>query len=306
MELDYLKSKDLHCVPYSERYQKLSKDFDQDFDAIITVLAQTPLCVEGQEHVNSRKEMALLIASRLKHLRKQLPAMIDKYCAILDTPGTVDLMGQVINPLVHNFLDEMAGVALSLDQNNDISSVFSKTSGMRKRRKINEQLASLQESLRASLPNHSDADIQRKVALGVLGNDALRGTFGTTLYHILANADCNPLSNLVYPKIPNYSGVRFVDRIAIQDTEVCKHALQAGEEFEVKFNELHKRKTDSEKMALFGGGKHTCLGKGIALEVWDAVVFNLSQKQVTCTVKSYKERKDSVFCIPEEFLIEVT
>ncbi len=306
MELDYLKSKDLHCVPYGERYRNLSEIFDEDFDAIIAVLAQAPLCVEGQDHVNSRKAMALLIASRLKHVRNQIPAMIDMYCAKLDTPGTIDLMGHVINPLVHNFLDLIAGAALTLDQNSDISSVFSKTNGMRKRRKINEQIASLQDKLRASFPNQSDVDIQRKIVVGVLGNDALCGTLGATLYHIFENADRMPLSKLAYPNIPNYSGVKFVDRIAMQDTVVCKHALQAGQEFEVKFDELHKRTTESEKMALFGGGRHTCLGKGISMDLWDGLVLNLKQKHIMCTVRSYKERKDHVFRIPEEFIVEVS
>ena len=60
MELDYLKSKDLNCVPYGDRYRKLSQQFNQDFDAIITVLSKTPLCIEGQEPIDSRNAIARL------------------------------------------------------------------------------------------------------------------------------------------------------------------------------------------------------------------------------------------------------
>jgi hypothetical protein len=112
MELDYLKSKDLSCVRYGDRYRTLSKQLNQDFDAIIAVLSKTPLCVEGQEHVDSRNAIARLIASRLQHIRKLLPDLVNKHFAILDAAGTVDMMKQVFDPLVHELWDELAGFKL--------------------------------------------------------------------------------------------------------------------------------------------------------------------------------------------------
>ena len=306
MVLDYLKSKDLHCVPYGDRYRLLSNEFNQNFEAIISVLSQMPLSVEGREHTDSRRAIAQLIASRLADVRKIIPELVSRHLAKLDTPGTVDLMEQVFDPLVHDLLDELAGQKLNLKDNNDVSSIFSKTNGMRRRRKINEQIARIHDTLTSQSTEQSQGKMYQKIVVGILGNDSLRGTFGATLYHVLMSANSTRLSQLDYPKIPNYSGVKFVDRIAIRDTQVCEHAMQVGEEHEVRFDDLHMRETDAEKMALFGAGKHTCLGKGITMDLWDAVVSNLLYKNSICNVKSYKERKDNVFCIPEEFIVEVT
>lgn len=208
------------------------------------------------------------IASRLQHIRKLLPDLVNKHFAIFDAAGTVDMMEQVFDPLVHKLLDELVGFKLDLKHNSDVSSIFSKSNGIRKWRKINAQILCIQDNLKRQGADQSEDEIYKKIVVAILGNDALRGMLGATLYHVFNGVSSTPLSQLCYPQIPNYSGVKFVDRIAIRDTQVCEHAMQKGEEHEVRFEDLHRQETDAEKMALFGAGKYMCLGRGITMELW--------------------------------------
>jgi cytochrome P450 len=303
MLLDLLKSNDLQAAFYCDDYQELSDKMSIDFSAIISVLDQTPLCNEGQKHAELRQSIANQIAQEISEIKANIPKIVDTYFDVLTRVGTVDIMKDIIDPLVFEFLNSYAGCDLNLGDSPDISMLFSKTNGMRKRREVNGNLSVILNAMRARFPDQTEAEIVRKVVIAVLGNDTTRGTLAMTLHRLVSQNQGRSLAKFDYPNSPNFTGLKYVDRVALGDTVIAGCPFHAGQEIRLTFDALNTDMMQGGDLAIFGAGRHVCLGKGGVLELWKSIVLKLSTVHLQVEVIEFDLRTDSVFCIPKTFVI---
>ena len=303
MLLDLLTSNDLRAAFYCDEYKELSDKMGIDFSAIISVLDQTPLCNEGQKHAELRQSIATQIAQQISEIKANIPKIVDTYFDVLTHAGTVDVMKDIIDPLVFEFLNSYAGCDLNLGNAPDISMLFSKTNGMRKRREVNESLSTILGAMRVRFPDQTETEIVRKAVIAILGNDTTRGTLAMTLHRLISQSPERTFAQFEYPNIPNVTGLKYVDRVALDNTVIAGCPLDAGQEVRVNFDALNTEMTQNGDLAIFGAGRHVCLGKGGVLELWKAIVLKLSTMHRQVEVMEFDLRSDSVFCIPKTFVI---
>jgi hypothetical protein len=302
---EILRSRHVDVVPYAPRVQALSERLRVPFPSTLYAYEHIPLCAQRDTHAAMRRDTAALIAARMSALRAAIPGLIDTHCAALSSPGRVDVMRDVLGPLVSDTLSLLVEAPLDLDAQEHVSRVFSQTMGVAKRRKVEDALTRLRTRLRHAFPDSDEATLGLKLALAILGRDAMLGTFACTLHDLASRLDGAAWSSLDWPEVPTRTGVPFVDRVALHDVSVDGEPVAAGSSIRARLDGYERSDDPRSRLGFFGSGAHTCLGRALTLDLWRALGSMLAQSEARPRVADFALRRDDVFHIPQTFVVEI-
>lgn len=303
---EILKAKDLDVVPYALRITALAERLDQDFSTTIAALNSIPLCQPRTHHPAVRRAIAEMIAARTEPMKAALPAMVATRLAPLTKPGSVEMMTQVILPLVGDMISGLVDTPLQFSPGDSISRVFSQSIGVAKRRRMEADLATLTANLHRAFPAASADTIGLKRSLAILGHDALTGTLGCSLQTVLATAAGQAFSTMDWPDLPPRTGVPYIDRVALCDVKVGDTDVSAGEAVRAHLAEYENADDARARLSFFGAGAHLCLGRALSLDLWRAMTLALQACPMVPRIEAFVLRRDDVFHIPETFLLEIS
>jgi len=292
-----LGTKDFVPVDYEARHRMLGGHLDFDVSDILAAIRHVPLCARAQAHTASRKRIAKLIAEgtsdMVSFVREDVPAMVSD----LLLPGGHDVMAEFVDPCVNKLMSASVGVPIDLGHDTLVSRLFSQAMGISKRRRMNAELAELRRVIAHHLPHLSESEVGDRIALCILGTDALRGTLGCSL-KALFEEDANPAE---YPR----TGVPYIDREALKSCPVNGVDQPAHTVVRARLDQFERPEFAGERNRFFGYGAHVCLGRKIAVDLWQQVHLCATRSLANVTVTKYRLRRDDVFNIPEKFEIEV-
>jgi len=289
--------KDFVPVDYESRHRILGEHLGFDASDILAAIRHVPLCARAQAHTASRKRIAKLIAQGTSEMgafvREDVPAMVSE----LLLPGGHDVMAEFVGPCVNKLMSASVGVPLDLGDDTLVSRLFSQAMGISKRRRMNSELAELRRVIAHHLPHLSESEVGDRIALCILGTDALRGTLGCSL-KALFEEDANPAE---YPR----TGVPYIDREALKSCPVNGVEQPANTVVRARLDQFERPEFAGERNRFFGYGAHVCLGRKIAVDLWQQVHDCATRSLANVTVTKYRLRRDDVFNIPEKFEIDV-
>lgn len=287
----FLADPDYDVVPYHDRYAALADRLQLDFSNILYLLDHLPLALRETAHVDQRADVARLLADRRPHVAAALPAIIARHFAGLSRPGPCNLLDDCVKPTVEAMIATLIAADLSPTTANLVSRVFSQAMGVAQRRAMNAELAGLRRQIALAHPDESVLRQGSRLALVVLGRDALIGTLSRSLHAHLLDLDGRPLRTHPMPEVPTHTGVPYIDREAKADHgDVVRCRLQALE-----------AAAPAERLRFFGAGPHVCLGRVLTLELFHQVSAHLSGLATSVRVDTFHLRKDDVFALPDIF-----
>jgi hypothetical protein len=182
--------------------------------------------------------------------------------------------------------------------------MFSETLGIAKRRRLNEEVVACQERIREAFPEDPPARRGARLAISILGHDALVGTLGLSLHaHLLALGE-DPLCARPFPAVPTHTGVPHIRREALADAPLGDNGIRAGETVKVMLDSFQGM-PDAWRQRFFGAGLHLCLGRPLSLAFLAQLSAFLGTLTTRVAVQDFRLRKDDVFSIPEAFTVEV-
>ena len=237
-------------------------------------------------------------------MARQMPAVtaglqghVDRAAAVLDRPGRQDLVPTMLVPLVHGVLSDLSGLPVTdLPPETAVSSLFSKAAGVSRRRRMNAELATLLDNARRRYPADPEEDHLARLALAILGRDAMMGTFGLSLGALFEQAAGRPLNQIAPETLPPLTGVPYIDRIARADGTVVR----------LRLDRFGQTGAPRDRMRYFGAGAHTCLGRPVSLDLWRRLVLALGTSARRVRVVELALRRDDVFALPERLIAEVS
>lgn len=291
-------------VDYAVRYQDLSAKLQLDFSNILFAFAHIPLTLSGSAHRACRASMARRIQPSQKHLAPIIPELVRAHFDPIATPGDVDVMQDCVHPFVNAVMTQMSGVPTHLDLSL-VSRIFSANMGVAKRRRLEAQLSAARAELERLYPDEGPDDLGERLALVVLGKDALLGTLARTLHHHFDRAKGKPLCEADLARGPTRTGVPFIDRQAISETAVGANRCHTGDVVRCHLETLEKE-NDFGHERFFGKGEHLCLGRRISLVIFQEMAEFLGTLPVRIETKEFELRKDDVFRLPETFVVRVS
>ena len=292
-----LGSRKFAPVNYANRHRALGDHLGLDVSEIIDAISHIPLCLHGEAHVATRKRIAKLIADSsddaLAFIARDVPEMLRHLLSV----GSHDVMAEFVNPCVNQLISTNIGIPLDLSHDTLVSRLFSQATGVSKRRRMNAELADLRKLLSQELPSLTETEIGDRIALCILGTDALRGTLAGSLHAIFTGAE----QSAEYPR----TGVPYIDRQVLQSCPVDDVTYAPRSIVRARLDQLESSKNTKDRNRFFGYGAHVCLGRKLALRLWEQVQESINAQPIAVSITDYKMRRDDVFCIPETFEIEI-
>ncbi len=257
----------------ADRYRELSARAKVDFSAAIKLLDHLPVFIDGERHQRIRKVMAKRISKTKDSQLTAAGGTLATLCADAFRPGTeIDLIADFCQPLWRSISSAIVpGSENTLELVDAIPTLFSPHLAIRERAKINAKIAAFLEVHCAQ----SDDNLLL-LCLASLGARPFVGTMGLSLWEAFQAKPGAKMNEVAWPSMFTSSSLTYVDRIFSAPSERCPHLLKMGDRVRC-FTQSKSYSPEENRMALFGFGAHTCLGKSISEKVWGLVVTAFSQ-----------------------------
>jgi hypothetical protein len=244
------------------------------------------------------------MAERRAAVAVALPAIVARGFSVLGRPGRVDMLADCIHPVVEAIIAELIGTATGLTSDALVSRVFSQALGVAQRLRMEAELAQLRSHLEARYGTDEAERNGSRMALAVLGRDALIGTLGCSLHaHFQALAGA-PLSSKPLPRVPTHTGVPYIDRRARAAGQVAEMALHEGDVVRCRLQSLEDG-TDADRLRFFGSGPHLCLGRAVSTDLFAELSAYLSGLTTRPCDIGFSLRRDDVFSVPKSFTVRI-
>jgi hypothetical protein len=299
----------LRVVAFGDAYGELERRTAHSFPNLLFAFRHVPLCLNGSDHRDARRRIADFLSRRRAGFAAAVPGMVDRHFAVLDRQSDVDLMDDVLNPLVAEFIGALTETKITDGGSiRRASLIFDRMLGLKKRLQLEEEIGSIRAMIRQSPgADLSEEDEGLRLALFVLGHDALLGTLGENLYQILKANSKRRLDEIAFPAIPVETGVPYVERVVAEPFEHAGIAFSRGERIRVLMQGLVYSAEAEDRARMFGVGLHACLGRQMSLDIWARITAKLSKTRRTVEILSYAMRTgDYVFTCPSLLLIRVS
>ncbi len=300
-----LLSPHLSVSPYRLVYEDMARRNPHfAFPNLLFAFKYIPMCVNGDEHRSARRRIAEFVAGRKSIASAAAQDIVDRWVGKLAGSAQIELMEEVLQPMVKEFLAALIGTEAT-GLIHGASAVFDRMMGARKRRKLDDELGAIRVRIRHTIgPNGSEEEEGIRLALFVLGNDALAGGFGESLYQVFRANPERLLSEIDYPAVPNETAIPFVERIVTEPFECEGVAFRKGDRIRIMLQSFLYTGDAADRVRVFGAGIHTCLGRQLSLEFWSVFTRRLSQITARVEILDYALRdEDYVFTYPSKLLI---
>lgn len=302
IENSIFKHPDLRGIDFIDSYLKLSEKLDLDFTEIINVLKHIPIPFHSDEHKKSRSEMFSLYLSN-KDKKDNMKKYIENQINSFLINGKRNVLEDFINPLIKEQIYQLIGIKLVAEVDRFLD-IFNIHMGIKRRKALNSDISKLRMELETKLPSLSKSDIYKRIGLILFATESTRGFIGCGLHSIFKSGYSNNIdeitkiipNNIIIkkyfrtPKCPfEYEGIKYSDKqIMIFD--------YGNQDFE----------TRKKRLKLFGIDKHTCIGRDLALGIWQSVTSELlNQKTKFIQIIDYDLLKSDLFVYPTKFTIRV-
>ena len=263
-----------------------------------------PLWLEGEAHRERRRDVGRLLQQRRRDLLDALPGAVAARMRPLFIPGTVEVMSEVLAPLLDDIGAKLFGVDPSEFRVHQLSGVFDRV-GVRRAERLDRQLGEARAAIRDKLG--ADAELEGPLlVLVLLSHDTLLGTLGESLHHVFIQAGGGPIDETAIPAWPPETGVPFVERETRVPLVVRGHHMPAGDMVRLMLQGLAYSPDPADNARMFGSGTHLCLGKPLAIEAWTLIAAELARLDRRVTVIDYAPRvSHNALTVPARLKVRV-
>ena len=278
------------------------------FPNLLFAFRYIPMCLNEADHRLARRRIAEYLAERRGVVTAAIPGIVENRIGILRKDGDVEVMRTIVDPIVKDVLGELNGVQPA-DRGSvrSASAIFDRMMGLKRRRALDNDLGKIRMLISRTLgATATEDDIGYRLALFVLGYDALAGTIGETLHHLFVANAGKKLSEIVYPAMPLETGVPFVERIAAEFFEHRGVSIAKGDRLRILLQSFQYAPDPADRVRMFGVGLHACLGRQLSLDLWARIAGQLSRIENRVEVLAHAFRtEDYIFTCPDKLLVAV-
>jgi hypothetical protein len=292
---------------YHEIYEDMAaRNPDFAFPNLVFAFKYIPMSLNADEHRVARRRIAEFIAARKSAISALVPEMVDRQVdpfAQRRERQEIEVMAELVEPLTREFLAALSGANAVPSQG--IGAIFVRMLGARRRRKLDNEIGMLRTHIRDALGADGTEDEEGvRLALAILGHDALTGSMGESLHQLFRQNPGIPLTKIDFPTVPNETGVAFAERIVEQPFDFDGTSFRLGDRIRIMLQSFAYSSDAATRTRMFGAGLHTCLGRQLSLELWSALARRLSQIRARVDILDYRSvDEDYVSTCPSRLLI---
>lgn len=254
-----------------------------------------PVLVQDDVHPMIRRSFATFLAGRLAELDAKLPGLVKSCLAPLARKGRVDIVTQVVNPLIQ----KVFSIFLKSDMPSEfltihVTEILSFKAMVSHLRNLDTRIARTLSYLRATTPD--EEEVGWKFICLVFGVDSVAMMLAESLVTALREIDPARPAAARLPEFPVETGVPVSHRRAKSDFEIDGHKFTAGDLIRLQMQSLGYSQLAENRKFIFGAGAHSCLGKQVSLRIWEAFRREFDSLNVAGRVVDYR-------LIPSHYII---
>ena len=285
------RSDKFDVISFGDQYRYIREQTSLDFGPTITAFDHIPLANEGEQHKQTRSNIAAVVGQESREKTKLMEEFVAEHTRRLFIAGNeIELAEDFAKPI---FL-RLFSLWLGVDHNNlvddpNFSQVFDMKMSLNRRKRINRNVGNLTcafQQLHERLPTTPEF----ATAMNILGNDALKGSMSLSLWELLAHNPGVRLDRIEYPRSMPSTGVPFIERVAREDVEINGMKVPGGRRVRLYLDATTYNISGQENDVLFGKGKHVCLGKPMSLAIWRCLAATLGSLPLHFTLGEMKLR----------------
>ena len=280
----------------------IARNLAMDLSATLAMFKQAPIALEGKEHAERRRNMALQITANVELALVRYSNYIDVTIPhIFSKPKSFDIMEVLFRPAVYELMSGLAGVCPAIVPGEPtLPEVFDRRIGPGRRIKIESGIAAL---VREAQEKTATGNPFQTAALALIGQNALLGTLSLSFAHEIDKNSGVKLRDINWKSSPSVSGLAFVERLATQDVIVAEQHIKSGQRIRL-YLDVQGADDNYDRDGYFGAGRHICLGKALSLRAWQKLIekFGDVDRYVKIDEPIYR-RDDAMFTQPSKILV---
>ena len=257
---------------------------------------ELPLVLNGERHARVRGDIAKLLSREKRNSDAWRQPAADIIRGAFATTGPVEAVETLLLPIVNAVFATLTQVDATFAPLT-LTRVFDHYASYRHLMVAETEIATLRERLTAAgIP---DETIGTHVATVVLGRDSLLASLSEALIDFAVASRGRRLDQPVAKAPRLFGGVAVGERL-VEEAFVFRGArFAAGQRVRLYFQGYSYREAEADRLAMFGAGKHSCLGRALALEVWALLAAEIRSVPLTVRSVEFEYVRNSMFTMPK-------
>jgi hypothetical protein len=280
----------------------LEARYGVEFPNLCWAASVLPLLIEGPPHRQARPPLAKHVSTGMRHKtawRARLPEVVS---AALACPGKLEAMRGMLIPCIEAIFEDLVGVKVDFEPLS-LTPIFDRFTGYRRFAKMEQDYITLRANLKAiGATPETEGTLASFV---ILGHDSLLASLGESVIQLMTSSLGKPLNGprAVPPRL--HSGVAIAERVVLEPFSFEGADFAKGDKIRMYFGGYNTVESETERLAFFGAGAHSCLGRSLAVEVWSLVSAAIVQSPLTVAAAEFEYDRGVVFTMPKHINLEL-
>jgi hypothetical protein len=251
--------------------------------------------------------MSRYLGDHRRRMKDAAAGLADRHFAPLERADSVELAGDVLVP----FVSEVFAILFELDETLDFipeaaTRIFDHWASVKALREAEAAVAEMRRRLeplfRRGVAREEEGLF---LALTILGRDSLLSTLADSIAGIARANRGRTLSEIAYPPHPPATGVAIAERQATESFEYAGAAFRRGDWLRFYYQAIAQGDNPAKSTLMFGVGAHACLGRHLALDLWQAVAAKLGSIRRRAEIVDFAYGDNHVFAMPRTVRLEL-
>jgi cytochrome P450 len=296
--LEALVTDDLRMYDLGTYYRTLVRETKRPLPLIEYYANYLMLAADGDRHSRLRKMAANRFSTTALDVLAARTNAVKRIVARFETPGQFDLVTEVIRPAALEVMFALAGVGTDIIA----SDLVSPSRSIGRLRRIEAELQVMHDYVESHYPDEDEDTKATRIVLSVIGYEPLTAGLSINIMTLLFNNVGKQLCEIAWPNEFQTAVVRNVVRMAPADSSPAQCPMRA---VRVDTKVFVADPNNADPSALFGRGKHSCMGRGISMMMWGALIEGLSQLTSRVEIVAYQGPEHWLFNVPQKAELKV-
>jgi cytochrome P450 len=290
---DELRTYDLRAY-----YETLVRETKRPLPLIEYYSKYLMLSADGERHSALRKMAANRFSATAQDVLSARENAVAQIVSRFQTPGQFDLISDSIRPAALDVMFALAGVGTEIIA----SDLISPSRSIGRLRRIEAELQAMHDYVQFHY-SQEDADAKAmRIVLSLVGYEPLTAGLSINVMTLLLNNPGKRLCDINWPREFQTAPVRNVGRMAPADSSPAQCPMRS---VRVDTQVFLADPNNSYPSALFGRGKHSCMGRGITMMMWGSLIEGLSQLPSRVEIVDYQAPDHWLFNVPIKAELQV-
>jgi cytochrome P450 len=275
----------------------------QSLEHLQPMLELLPVFLENESHARIRKILGPFLSAKLRDIEPKLPGIIGGLLDGLPRGGEADLLSGFLVPLTREVFsilvereltDEVMGLALGrmFDAKQTLAAL--------------SRLDQMMQRAIAFLDTKSSADDDFICRLNciIFGIDNVMSTLAENI--MVAFQASNGVTPAKLPAYPAEVMLSSTIRHAIKPTEIAGHRVEPSDLIRIHLAPFAYSTDKALNAAVFGLGRHACIGKQLSLSIWKHLVEQFNSRKLAGTVTAFESDSTHSFHVARTLKVTIT